>query len=124
MYLDLNDISIVLDSSVRHISRVAAMALSGTIENGLFLANNPKPRITIFKDRIDFGQCMNPELASISGLIFPNFYKEYGTIVYRFGSNFKCSLLSKTIEYVGEDFLAPTCPDNPQLFPLIYPKFE
>lgn len=124
MYFDLNDISIVLDSSVKHISEVAAMMLSGTLENGMILANNHQPRITIYKDRIDFGQCLNPELSSMSGLIFPNFYKEYGSIVYRFGGNLKCSFFSKTIEYVGFDFLAPTSPDNPQLFPLIFPKFQ
>lgn len=124
MYLDFNDITIILDPSVKHITRTACMVLSGTLENGIVLANNPMPTITIYKDRVDFGRCMNPELSSVSGLIFPNFYKEYESIVYRFGSTLKCSLFTKTIDYSGAEFLAPETPDNPQLFPLLYPKFQ
>ena len=121
MYIDLNTLCISLDSSVKHISRTACMALSGTIENGLVLSNNADAKIIIYKDRIDFGRCLNTELDGVSGMVFPNFYKEYESIVYRFGSNMKCSLWSGTLDYVG--ILAPTKPDNIQLFNLIYPRF-
>lgn len=122
MYIELDKISISLDSSVKHITKVACMALSGTLENGLLLTANPSATIVIYKDRIDFGQCINPELNSVSGLIFPNFYKEYGKIIYRFGSNLKCSFFGNTIDYVGT--LAPTSPDNELLYQLIYPRFS
>lgn len=122
MYIDLHNIKITLDSSVKHISRTACMALSGTIENGLLLTANPSAAIVIYKDKIDFGRCVNPELNSVSGLVFPNYYKEYGNIIYRFGSNLKCSFFSKTIEYVGA--FAPTSPDNEQFYQLIYPRFS
>lgn len=121
MLINLNNISIVLDASVKHISKTACMALSGVLENGMVLSNNQIVKITIYKDKIDFGLCKNPELSSVSGLIFTNYYKEYGNIVYRFGSNFKCSFFSKTIEYVGA--FAPTKPDNQQIYSLLYPKF-
>ncbi len=114
MYIELDKITINLDSSVKHITKVACMALSGTLENGLLLTANPSATIVIYKDRIDFGQCINPELNSVSGLIFPNFYKEYGKIIYRFGSNLKCSFFGNTIDYVGS--LAPTSPDNELLY--------
>lgn len=112
-----------MDSSVKHISRAACMALSGTLENGLLLSANPNADIVIFNNRIDFGRCLRPELAATSGRIdsFPNFYKEYGNIVYRFGANIKCSLFGKTIEYSGT--FAPTTPDNYELYQLLYPKF-
>lgn len=122
MFINISNLSISLDSSVKHITKTACMALSGTIENGLLLTNNETARIVIYKDRIDFGQCLNPELSGFSGMIFPNFYKEYNNIIYRFGSNLKCSFLGSTIDYVG--MLAPTTPDNPQLFNLIYPRFS
>ena len=121
MLINLNNISIVLDASVKHISKTACMALSGVLENGMLLSNNQIVKITIYKDKIDFGLCKNPELSSVSGLIFTNYYKEYGNIVYRFGSNFKCSIFSKTIEYVG--VFPPTKPDNQQIYELLYPKF-
>ena len=121
MLINLNDITIILDSSVKHISKTASMALSGILENGMVLSNNPVVKITIYKDRIDFGQCLNSELSSVSGLIFYNFYKEYGNIVYRYASNLRCSILSKTIEYVG--VFPPTKPDNQQIYELLYPKF-
>ncbi len=122
MYIDLNEISIRLDSSVKHITKVACMALSGTIENGLVISQNPSADIVIYKDRIDFGKCLNSELSHVSGLIFTNFYKEYNNIIYRFGSNLKCSFIGRTIDYVGS--LAPTTPDNEQLYQLIYPRFQ
>ena len=121
MYINLENIKIDLDSSVRHISKVAAMALSGNLENGLLFSGTDSNPIVIYNDRIDFGPCHNPELAGISGLCGPNFYMEYGKVIYRFGSNLKCSFWTKTIEYDG--FLAPSTPDNPQLFALIYPRF-
>ena len=73
------------------------------------------------KDRIDFGRCSNPEIQGMSGNIAPNFYMEYGNVIYRFGSNLKCGWLSKQIDYVGT--MAPTSPDNPEIFNLIYPRF-
>lgn len=122
MYIDINSLQIRLDSSVKHITKVACMALSGTIENGLMLTCNPNAPIVIFKDRIDFGQCLNPDLSGFSGLIFPNFYKEYNNIVYRFGSNLKCSFWDKSIDYVG--IMPPETPDNEQLYHIIYPRFS
>ena len=121
MFINIEGLSIRLDPSIRHISKVACMAISGTIENGLLLTANPAANIVIYKDKIDFGPCINPELSSASGLIFPNFYKEYNSIVYRFGNNIKCSFWGKTLDYVGN--FPPTSPDNVQLYNLIYPKF-
>lgn len=97
------------------------MALSGTIENGLLLSQNLTAHVVIYKDRIDFGRSNNAELSSMSGLIFPNFYKEYGNIIYHYGNNLKCSFLGKTLDYVG--VVPPTEPDNVPLYNLLYPKF-
>lgn len=112
----------MLDSSVKHISRVACMALSGTIENGLMLSSNYSAQIVIYKDRIDFGECYNPDFQGVSGLLFPNFYMEYGNVIYRYGCNLSCSFWGKTIDYVGA--FAPTSPDNEQIYNLIYPRFS
>lgn len=54
MLLDFNNIIVELDSTVRHISSVACMHLSGILENGIILTNNPAPHIIIYKDKIDF----------------------------------------------------------------------
>ena len=121
MYIDFNDIVIELDASVRHIPSAACMHLSSILENGIVLADNPTPYIKIGKDKIDFGKSYNPDLMEMSGLIFPNFYKEYGNIVYRYGSNLKCSFWNKTLDYVG--LMPPSVPDNIQLYNLIYPRF-
>lgn len=115
-------IKVRLDSSVKHITQSACMALSGTIENGLMLSANPSAEIVICKDKIEFGRCCNPELLMSSGLIFPNFYKEYNNIVYRFGNNLRCSFFNKTLDYVGT--FVPTSPDNEQIYHLIYPRFS
>lgn len=112
-------ININLDSSVKSISLTAAYHLSSIIGNGIMLSRNND--IVIYKDRIDFGRCYNPELKGISGNIAPNFYIEYGNVIYRFGSNLKCGWFKKQIDYVGT--LAPTSPDNPDIFRLIYPRF-
>lgn len=112
----------MLDSSVKHITQVACMAISGTLENGLMLVGTDSNVITIYNDRIDFGRCVNDELEGVSGHIIANFFKEYGNIVYRFGSNLKCSWFSKTIDYSG--VLPPTIPDNEMLYRLIYPRFQ
>ena len=122
MIVNIQNIGITLDSSVKHITNVACMALSGTLENGILLTANPKAKIVIYKDKIDFGQCLNLELKPYSGFLFPNFYKEYGNIVYRFGSNLKYNILKKTLDYVG--IMAPTTPDNEHLYKLIYPKYK
>lgn len=120
-YIDLNDLKMSLDPSVRHITRTACMALSGAIQNGLYLTQNPSSDIIIYKDRIDFGRCLNPEFSRLSGYIFPNFYIEYGNIIYRYGDNIKHSFWSRTIDYTG--VFPPSVPDNAQLFNLIYPRF-
>lgn len=111
-------INIILDNSVKSISRTAAYHLSSVIANGMKLSQNNN--VTIYKDRIDFGKCNNPEFQGASGNIAPNFYMEYGNVVYRFGSNLKCGWFSKQIDYVGT--MAPTFPDNPEIFNLIYPR--
>ncbi len=112
-------INIRLDSSVKSISRTAAYHLSSVISNGMMLSQNSE--IIIYKDHIDFGRCMNPEFQGTSGNIAPNFYMEYGNVIYRFSSNLKCSLFSKQLDYVGK--MAPTFPDNSEIFNLIYPRF-
>ncbi len=115
----IRNINVRLDSSVKSISRAAACHLSSVIANGIMLAQNND--VVIYKDRIDFGRCSNPEIQGMSGNIAPNFYMEYGNVIYRFGSNLKCGWLSKQIDYVGT--MAPTSPDNPEIFNLIYPRF-
>lgn len=122
MSIDSKPINISLDSSVKHITRVACMALSGNIVNGILFTKNPSPNIVIYKDMVDFGICMDPELQSHSGLIFTNYYKEYNRIVYRFGANLKCSFWTKTIDYVG--VFPPSVPDDERIFNLIYPRFS
>ena len=112
-------LNIRLDNSVKSISRVAAYHLSSVIANGMMISQNND--VVIYKDRIDFGRCNNAEFQGVSGNIAPNFYIEYGNIVYRFGSNLKCGWFSKQIDYVGT--MAPTSPDNPEIFNLIYPRF-
>ena len=112
-------INVRLDHSVKSISRTAACHLSSVIANGIMLAQNKD--VVIYKDRIDFGRCSNPEIQGMSGNIAPNFYMEYGNVIYRFGSNLKCGWLSKQIDYVGT--MAPTSPDNYEIFKLIYPRF-
>lgn len=111
---------IQLHSSVNSITRVAAYHLSGSIENGLKLANSNQA--TIYNDHIDFGKCNNPIYkGQRSGNIAPNFFVEFGKVVYRFGGNLKCGMLNKQIDFCG--FLPPTCPDNESIFNLIYPRF-
>lgn len=115
----MRNINVRLDNSVKSISRTAAYHLSSVITNGIMLSQNND--VIIYKDRIDFGRCINPEIQGMSGNIAPNFYMEYGNIIYRFGSNLKCGRFSKQIDYVGT--MAPTSPDNPEIFNLIYPRF-
>ena len=98
------------------------MAISGYIENGLIFTGTDTNVITIYKDRIDFGKSVNPDLANIYGNFFVNFYREYGNIIYRFCSNFKWSFFSKTIDYCG--IMAPEVPDNELFFKMMYPKFS
>ena len=115
----MSNINVRLDSSVKSITRTAACHLLSVIANGIMLAQNND--VVIYKDRIDFGRCSNPEIQGMSGNIAPNFYMEYGNVIYRFGSNLKCGWFSKQIDYVGT--MAPTSPDNPEVFNLIYPRF-
>lgn len=112
-------ISIELDSSVKSISHSAACHLSSVIANGIVLSQNSNA--TIYKNRIEFGRCNNPKYQGVSGNIAPNFYIEYGNVVYYFGSNLKCGWLNKRIDYAGS--LTPTTPDNKEIFELIYPRF-
>lgn len=114
-------IDIQLDSSVKSLSRVAAMCISGTIQNGIFLTQNESPRIRIYKNKITFGKCYNPMYQGISGNIAPNFFLEYGNLVYYFSDSYKCSFWDKQLDYKGA--FAPSVPDNEQIFNLIYPKF-
>lgn len=111
--------NIRLDSSVKSISRVAAYHLSSVIANGIIMSQSNE--VVIYKNRIDFGKCNNAEFQGVSGNIAPNFYIEYGNVIYRFGSNLKCGWFSKQIDYIGT--MAPTAPDNPEIFNLIYPRF-
>lgn len=117
----VNSIDIQLDSSVRSMTKVAAMCISGNIANGIVLAQNSNPCIKIYKDKIEFGKCCNPIYQGVSGNIFPNFYVEFGNLVYYFNSAYKCSIWNKQLDYQG--ILAPTVPDNEQIFNLIYPKY-
>lgn len=116
----MSSLNIRLDSSVKSISRTAAYHLSSIIALGIMMAQNDDV-ILIYKNRIDFGGCNNPEIHGMVGNIAYNFYMEYGNVIYRFGSNLKCGWFSKKIDYVGTE--APTHPDNPQIFSLIYPRF-
>lgn len=121
MYTNIGKLSVMLDSSVKHITSSAAMALSGVIQNGIMLTQNPNANIVIYKNRIDFGRSINPDLNGFSGLIFTNFYKEYENVIYRYGCNIKCSFWGNTLDYVGA--FAPSRPDNADIYQLIYPKF-
>ena len=114
-------INIKLDCSVKSISRTAAYHLSSIIANGIMLSQNNN--VIIYKDHIDFGRCNNIEYQGITGNIFSNFYMEYGSVIYRFGSNLKCGWLNKQIDYSGTVKI-PTSPDNPEIFNLIYPRFS
>ena len=113
----LQTINIQLDSSVKSITKVAAMCLSGAID----------PNIKICKDRIEFGKCYTPELQGFSGNLYPtiplpNFYLEFGNLIYYYDkSAYKHSLWSKELDYRG--IFPPTSPDDPTIFNLIYPKF-
>ena len=115
-----NPINVRLDSSVKSISRTAAYHLSSVIANGILLSQNND--VIIYKDHIDFGKCFNSKIQGTSGNIAPNFYMEYGNVIYRFGSNLKCGWFRKQIDYVGT--MTPTSPDAPEILNLIYPRFE
>ena len=123
----LQTINIQLDSSVKSITKVAAVCLSGAIANGIVLAQNENPNIKICKDRIEFGKCYTPELQGFSGNLYPtiplpNFYLEFGNLIYYYDkSAYKHSLWSKELDYRG--IFPPTSPDDPTIFNLIYPKF-
>lgn len=111
--------NIHLDSSVKSITRTAAYHLSSAIQNGMLISNNSN--VTIYKNRIEFGKCNNPSFQNKTGQVAPNFYIEYGNVVYYFGNNLKCGWLSKQLDYCGT--FPPTSPDNESIFNLIYPRF-
>ncbi len=124
----LKSINIQLDSSVKSITEVAAMCLSGSIENGIFITQNENPNVKIFKNKIEFGKCYNPALHEFSGCIYPyipnfgpNFYIEYGNLIYYYDSAYKFSFWRKQLDYQG--ILAPSVPDNVAIFNMIYPKY-
>lgn len=117
----IQSVDIQLDSSVKSITEVAAMCLSGAIANGIVLARNMNPKVTIFKNKVEFGKCYNIEFEGVSGNVYPCFYIEYGNLVYYFNSGYKYSSWWKKLDYVG--IFAPTEPDNPLIFNLTYPKF-
>lgn len=114
-------INIELDSSVKSLTKVAAMCISGTIQNGVFITQNECPNIKIYKNKIEFGKCYNPMYQDVSGNIFPNFFLEFGNLVYYFNDSYKCSIFNKQLDYKGA--FAPTVPDNEQIFNMIYPRF-
>lgn len=125
----IDSLDILLDSSVKHITSVAAMCLSGSIENGIVLAQNKNPKIKIYKNKIEFGKCYNPILQGFSGCIYhhipyfgPNFYIEFDNLVYYYDTAYKYSLLSKKLDYKG--IFAPSVPDNAAIYNMIYPKFS
>ncbi len=111
-------LNIRLDDSVRSISRSAACHLSGIIANGVAMSLGNS--VVIYKDRIVF-KGNNANLIGQAGNVGPNFFIEYGDIVYRFGSNLKRGFFDKQIDYVGA--FPPTTPDNPGIFNMIYPRF-
>lgn len=117
----LESIDIRLDSSVHSVTKVAAMCLSGSIANGIVIAQNPNPVITIFKNKIEFGKCLNPDLMGINGAIATNFFIEFGKLVYYYDSAYKISFWNKTLDYKG--MFAPSVPDDVKIFNMIYPKF-
>ena len=117
--VSMSNINIRLDSSVKSITHTAACHLSSVIAIGIALSQNNN--VIIYNDRVDFGKCINPEIQGVSGNIASNYYMEYGNIIYRFGSNIKCGWLRKQLDYVG--IMAPTSPDNFEVFNLIYPRF-
>lgn len=117
----VQSINIQLDASVKSITKVAAMCLSGVIANGIVIAQNESPNIIICKDRILFGKCYNPSLQGVSGNVFPNFHLEYGNLIYYYNSAYKHSFWSKKLDYEG--IFAPSVPDDPKIFDMIYPKF-
>lgn len=119
--MNIQSLNIQLDPSIKSISRVAAMCLSGAIANGIVLAQNENPNIKIYKNKIEFGRCYNPELIELSGNIIPNYFLEFGNLTYYYDDSFKCSLLKKQLDYKG--FFTPTEPDNVYIFNMIYPKF-
>lgn len=121
MFMNIQSLNIQLDSSVKSITKVAAMCLSGAIANGIVLAQNENPNIKIYKNKIEFGRCYNPELIELSGNIIPNYFLEFGNLTYYYDDSFKCSLLKKQLDYKG--FFTPTEPDNVYIFNMIYPKF-
>ena len=45
----------------------------------------------------------NPEFYGLSGNIFPNFFLEYGNLIYYYNDSYKCSTFSK--ELITKDFL-------------------
>ena len=114
-------IDIQLDSSVKSLTKVAAMCISGVIENGIVLALNENPKIKIYKNKIEFGKCYNPELQGLSGNIMTNYYLEYGNLVYYFNNGYKLSFWSKQLDYQG--VMPPTQPDNEYIYNLIYPRY-
>lgn len=118
----IQSLDIDLDSSVKSITRTAAMCLSGSIANGIVIAQNPNPRVRIFNNRIEFGKCNNPDLIGISGNVYPCFYVEYGNLVYRYNTTWKCSFFGKQLDYKG--MFAPSVPDDYTIFNLIYPRFQ
>ena len=57
----------------------------------------------------------------VTGNIFPNFFLEFGNLVYYFNDAYKCSLFNKQLDYKGA--FPPTVPDNEHIFNMIYPRF-
>lgn len=113
-----NNIRIRLDNSVKSITETAAFHLSGVISNGISFSRSTN--ITIYKNKIIF-ESMNDRFNGVAGNIAPNFYVEYGNLVYYY-TNIKCTLFRNKLEYVGPH--GPTRPDDEYIFKLLYPRFS
>ena len=56
MFMNIQSLSIQLDSSVKSITKVAAMCFSGIIANGIVLAQNENPHIKIAEFNLQMQQ--------------------------------------------------------------------
>ena len=100
---------------------LAVRCIYDTIQNGLYVTPDECTNIKIYKNKIEFGKCYNPMYQGVSGNIFPNFFLEFGNLVYYFNDSYKCSMFNKQLDYKGA--FAPSVPDNEQIFNMIYPRF-
>ncbi len=131
--------NIRLDSSVRHLSKIAAYHLSGTLQNGVMFTGSKES--VIYSDRVEFGRCdpyherMVQEIkrnyvgfpgvpGNIASYYFyeKGFFSGSGRVIYRFGHFFKYDEWTKSLDYDG-GFANPEEPDNKEIFAQLYPRF-